>query len=99
MLVILSPDPVVALRTVAALGPLLAGIPLAGVTLLLVRRLRPLLIALAAIVIYFIAGIALVLALDIDIRPVQVDRPWMLWLGAAYQIIGVGILLALLRRP
>jgi hypothetical protein len=58
-----------------------------------------LLIALAAIVIYFIAGIALVLALDIDIRPVQVDRPWMLWLGAAYQIIGVGILLALLRRP
>jgi hypothetical protein len=53
-----------------------------------VRQLRPLLVALMALVVFFISGVALVLLLGVDdIQPLQTGRPWLLCLGLVYPVL------------
>jgi hypothetical protein len=92
-------DPLHGLRVVWAFIPLMIIFPLAGLLFLLVRQLRPLLVALMALVVFLICGVALVLLLGLeDIQPLQTGRPWLLLLGLVYPVLGVIILTRLLRR-
>ncbi|MBK7424526.1 MAG: hypothetical protein IPJ48_16395 [Propionivibrio sp.] len=96
---VLFGDPLRDLRVVWAFVPLMVIFPLAGLLFLLVRQLRPLLVALMALVVFLISGVALVLLLGVDdIQPLQTGRPWLLCLGLVYPVLGVLILMRLLRR-
>ncbi|MBL8413693.1 MAG: hypothetical protein JNM42_04575 [Propionivibrio sp.] len=96
---VLFGDPLRGLRAVWAFAPLMVIFPLAGLLFLLVRQLRPLLVALMAVVAFLICGVALVLLFGLDdIQPLQTGRPWLLWLGLVYPVFGVVILMRLLRR-
>jgi len=96
---VLFGDPLRGLRIVWEFIPLMVVFPLSGLLFLLVRQLRPLLVALMAVVVFLICGVALVLLLGVDdIQPLQTGRPWLLFLGLVYPVLGVFILMRLLRR-
>jgi hypothetical protein len=96
---VLFGDPLHGLRVVWAFVPLMVIFPLAGLLFLLVRQLRPLLVVLMAVVVFFVCGVALVLLFGVDnTQFAHTSRPWLLWLGLVYPVLGVLILMRLLRR-
>ncbi len=89
-----------AARVIAVEADLPALWPLFGLTFLLVRRLRPIAVGLAAVVVYFVAGMPL-MALLLSIRSVDVSHaaPWLFVLGAINPVLAIVVLAWLLRRP
>ena len=96
---VLFGDPLRGMQVVWAFVPLMVIFPLSGLLFLLVRQLRPLLVALMAIVVFFVCGVALVLLFGLgNVQSAHNLRPWLLWLGLVYPVLGVLILMHLLRR-
>ena len=96
---VLFGDPLRGMRVVWAFVPLMVIFPLCGLLFLLVRQLRPLLVALMAIVVFFVCGVALVLLFGVgNVQSAHNLRPGLLWLGLVYPVFGVLILMRLLPR-
>ena len=94
-----------AARVVATGADFLALWPLFGLAFLLVRRLRPIVVGLAAVVVYVVAGMAL-MALLLSITGITIPsiknshiNPWIYVLGVIYPVLGIVLLVWLLRRP
>jgi hypothetical protein len=73
--------------------------PLFGLAFLLVRRLRPIVVGLVAVVAYFVGGIPSMAVVQ-TVVPVSLDQveAWQLVLGIGCNVLGLSVLVWLLRR-